>query len=131
MFKKNFPKGTYYIGDPCYVVDDEHWSQLLDDTDYFQKEDQSYKGHQILAGDTAYGDGTYVDNFRREYGVDAGLIGILPIEAVDNKYGNIEELGSIVEFENDFVVEINNGAFKFGNIIINTADEDDDYYIVG
>jgi hypothetical protein len=130
VFKKTFSKGTYYIGDPCYVVSDDNWDKLLDNTDFFQNEDQSYKGYQILAGDTAYGDGTYTDNYRREYGVDAGLIGIFPIEAVDNKYGNVEELGSIVEFEEDFVVEINNGVFKFGNIIINTFDEDDDYYIV-
>lgn len=127
MFKKTFPPGTYYIGDPCYVVSDDNWQQLLDDTNYFENENQSYKGLQILVGDTSYGDGTYTDNYRREYGVDAGLIGIMPIEVVDNKYSNIENLGAIVEFEEDFVVEIKDGVFKFGNIVINTGNDDEDY----
>lgn len=126
MFKKTFPPGTYYIGDPCYVVSDDNWDKLLDDTDFFENESQSYKGVQILAGDTMYGDGEYEDNYGRKYGVDAGLIGIMPIDVIDKKYENIEELGSIVEFDENFVAIVDNGVFKFGDVIINTGDEDDE-----
>jgi hypothetical protein len=29
------PAGTYYIGDPCYVIKDEEWMDALDSTNYF------------------------------------------------------------------------------------------------
>ena len=28
--KVTFPAGKYYIGDPCYVIDDDKWSQVCD-----------------------------------------------------------------------------------------------------
>ena len=54
----NFKAGKYYVGDPCYVVKDHNvWIKLLDDTDYFQNENQTYKGQTIFAEGTAHGDG--------------------------------------------------------------------------
>jgi hypothetical protein len=104
--------------------------KLLEDTNYFQNENQSYKGYQIFADGTAHGDGSYTDNYNRVYHVDAGIIGIMPVEAIesDGKGGNI------IEFKEDFrVTTIKRGVFKFGNIVIDTTewddedDEDDDY----
>ena len=128
MFSKKFKKGKYYIGDPCYVVEkQDKWMELLEKTNYFKNEEQEYKGYPILAGSTAYGDGVYGDNEGRIYCVDAGLIGIMPIECIDKKHDNIEDLGNIVEFEDDFDVSIEDGVFEFGNILINTIwDEDED-----
>lgn len=126
MFKKEFPSGKYYIGDPCYVVSDDNWHNLLEETDYFRNEEQSYRGFRILAGDTAYGDGTYSDNYGREYPVDAGLIGIMPIDVIDNdKYDLTKNYcpGNFIDFECNFIVTIDNGVFKFGNIIIDTLGE--------
>lgn len=119
-----FKAGKYYIGDLCYVVKEHSdWMKLLEDTNYFQNENQSYKGYSIFAESTAHGDGVYYDQDGREYGVDAGIIGIMPVEVIesDGKGGNI------IEFKEDFEVEtIELGVFKFGNIVINTAGWNDE-----
>jgi len=98
----------------------------------------------MWAGSTAHGDGTYNDQFGNEYPVDAGLIGIMPIEMCD--FGDIRwengnwideqgltypdgknfefKPGNVVTFETGFPVYYMDGVFEFGNIIIDT---DPDY----
>jgi hypothetical protein len=134
-------KGKYYVGDPCYIFG-KSWSEVLEKTDYFNSgEIQLLFGKKCIAGGTAYGDGTYKDNYGREYWVDAGLIGIMPVSllSIDKEYNvlkiNKEKGMHIVEFNEDFEVSIDNGVFKFGDIIINTKDDEDnedagwdDYY---
>jgi len=129
MVSKNFKKGKYYIGDPCYAVEkQDDWAKLLEKTNFFRNEKQKYKGYPIFAGATTYGDGVYEDNEGRTYFVDAGLIGIMPIECIDKKCCNVENLGNIIDFEDDFNVSIEDGVFKFGNILINTGNDDKDEY---
>lgn len=120
---KKFKAGKYYVGDPCYVISDENWMPLLESTKYFENENQEYKGQQIFTEGTAHGDGCFTDNFGREYGVDAGLIGIIPFEVIDdNRTG---DGGQIIEFEKDFEVYTSElGIFHFGDIVIDTAEED-------
>lgn len=126
-------KGTYYIGDPCYIFD-KSWDRLLDEHDYFTDDNQIYNvdGHLCCIGGTAYGDGVYYDTFNRKYYVDAGMLGILPIGClnIDNKKTvdsiNKSEHMHIVEFVSDFECDISNGIFTFDNIVINTQIEDDD-----
>lgn len=129
-------KGKYYIGDPCYIFGDS-WIDVLEKTNYFDNgEILKLYGKKCAAGNTAYGDGTYRDNYGREYGVDAGLIGIMPVSllSIDKEYTiskiNKEKGMHIVEFKEDFEVSINKGIFTFGDIIIDTANdsEDDDDY---
>ena len=128
-----FKAGTYYIGDPCYIFD-KSWGKVLDIARYFESENVvNLFGFDCLAGSTAYGDGTYFDNFGKDYCVDAGLIDILPVELLDiDKCYTKEQIENeegmhIVTFESDFDVWISNGHFYFGNIDINTVyDEDED-----
>jgi hypothetical protein len=118
-----FPAGKYYIGDPCYVFNHENWLSLLEKTGYFEEiREFEYKGKKAYADSTAYGDGQYRDNFGDLYGVDAGLIGIMPIEVIDCDLCELSD-GKIVEFTEDFKVSSNNGLFIFGKIIIDTRDE--------
>lgn len=128
-------KGTYYVGDPSYIFNDS-WDVIIHETDYF--EISEIFGEDCCVGDTAYGDGTYCDNFGRKYNVDSGLIGILPISLIniDNEI-TIEEIEKsydmhIIEFNDDFEVSISNGIFEFDDIIIDTKGsnsyEDEDYY---
>ena len=119
-----FKAGKYYIGDPCYVVKEhEDWMKLLEDTNYFQNDNQTYKGFPIFASGTAYGDGCYYDQEGREYGVDAGLIGIVPFEAIEGDGRG----GQIIEFQEDFHVGCSeDSVFTFGNIVIYTGNEDED-----
>lgn len=77
------PGGEYYIGDPCYVIDESLWSKfctMIDDCDdgaVFE-----FEGHQVFVCSTNYGDGTYKDQMQRQYPVDAGIIGAIPIALI-------------------------------------------------
>lgn len=146
MTTLQFPAGTYYIGDPCYAFQGNDWDSILDESDYFAT---GNKTRDIMwAGSTAHGDGTYTDQFGNEYPVDAGLIGIMPIEMCD--FGDIRwengnwidergitypdgknfefKAGNVVTFETDFYVYYMDGVFEFGNIVIDTdPDEEEEF----
>lgn len=124
-------KGKYYIGDPCYIFD-ASWDDILNQTNYFSDGECTIKGKICVGGGTSYGDGCYYDNEGRKYYVDAGLIAILPISLlkIDNEI-TISEIEKsegmhIIDFKEDFTAECENGKFRFGNIKINTDDEDDE-----
>jgi hypothetical protein len=105
------PSGTYYIGDPCYVVPDEGWMQMIEETNYFNlfpsgdfrmgrrhnpkhlqygvflcHPDDVNPPYYMAVSLTAYGDGSFP--CREDGGyigmceVDAGLIGVIPIEMI-------------------------------------------------
>ena len=118
-------KGKYFIGDPCYIFD-KSWKRILNHTNYFADGRNSLFGYDACYGDTAYGDGVYHDNFNRLYTVDSGTLAILPTKLIswDNKVTEsyIEEsrIMHIVEMSEDFLCEVFNGVFKFGDIEINT-----------
>lgn len=127
-------KGKYYVGDPCYIFG-KSWDKVLNDTAYFDNgEIVKVFGKDCIAGGTAYGDGTYTDNFGREYNVDAGLIGVLPVSliSIDKEYTlkQIEKHKGmhIIEFKEDFEVSISGGVFEFGAITIDTANDSSDEY---
>lgn len=126
MSSKQFKKGKYYIGDPCYVIKEyDEWNNLLKETNFFDEEkEHSYRGLPMLASRTAYGDGCYEDNKGREYSVDAGLLGIIPLAAIDKNVLTSEE--NIIDFKKDFIVTIDDGIFEFDNIVIDTREHDDD-----
>lgn len=123
--------GKYYVGDPCYIFD-ASWDKAISDTSCFESEVCELFGKQVYCGGTAYGDGLYTDNFGREYAVDAGLIGILPIEMIEiDKHVTLEEIEKsdimhVVDFDKDFKVWIEDGIFHFGDIVIDTKEDDEE-----
>jgi hypothetical protein len=88
------PAGTYYIGDPCYVMSNKEWSDILKPFWESEGELQKHNNHPYFMAGTAYGDGEYKDNHGDYYGVDAGLLGAIPaalcVEGKDNDYKYIE-----------------------------------------
>jgi hypothetical protein len=126
MITHTFPAGKYYIGDPCYVVRDGSWGKLIDETGCFGLDLDgknwddgkfTYRGKFCFAAGTAYGDGCYTDHRGGEYPVDAGLIGILPVEVCVKK--NLKD-GRVVDFTSDFEVYEFDGVFHFGHVKIDT-----------
>lgn len=118
--------GTYVLGDPCYIVAEEEWSDLLGSCDYFRRPIGTLKDkNQVLAFDTAYGDGEYPSNIGFEFPVDAGLIGLVPIDSADmTKFRT--DLSKIVTFTEEVLASFDTfGMLKFGYIEINTGDEED------
>ena len=89
-------------------------------------------GRKFATLNTAYGDGCYFDQRRREYGVDAGGIGCIRVEDIDFvsplEWGsNDMEGGQVIEFQYDFSVWKENGVLHFGEVAIDTAGNNDYY----
>ena len=115
-FEVTIPAGRYYLGDPCYVIRDKDWMPLLENCDYFRNPVGKVGGHEILAFGTKHGDGSFVDQHKNEYGVDAGLIGLVPVA-----YGGKHDHGNReVEFKFPTLCWNDDGVLHFGGITINT-----------
>lgn len=121
--------GKYVLGDPCYCFSsddpDDLWMKLLESCDYFDKPIGEVNGVKILGFHTAYGDGTYAGSDGFDYGVDAGLIGLVPYDFAISQIGTFEpELHQVVEFDKDFECSEDNGFMVFGHITIETGYEE-------
>ena len=129
--KRILKKGIYYVGDPCYIFDSS-WDKVISETDCFAETVFKLFGKDCCISGTAYGDGLYQDNFSRTYGVDAGLLGILPISMlkVDERLSiaSVKESKymQVIAFESDFEVSAEGGVFHFGELTINTAEDEND-----
>ncbi len=97
------PPGRYYVGDPCYVIDDDEvWSEVCefmfagkgDNEGQFTLKD----GRTIVIYGTLWGDGTYKSNLGTRHSVDAGVIGAMLESDCDKKYEHIAELGAFIDF---------------------------------
>lgn len=128
MEKYKFEAGRYYIGDPCYVITNEdEWEEVGAQTGWFGSEpfaayDENLfllKGKECWANPTAWGDGCYFSSDGDEYWVDAGIIGIIPVECIDD---SPEFRGGYMfnTFDKSFEVWYDNGVFHFGDIVIKT-----------
>lgn len=116
------PKGTYFLGDPCYAIqDDERWQEVVNrmydgshnkDADVMVVPSKSGKSDaKIFYGSTAYGDGRYEDQNGNEFPVDAGMIGLVPMSIAEPEGMNLSKCGKIVNFETDVFVEWDDGYF--------------------
>lgn len=133
------PAGRYYVGDLCYVMTDEEWSEFCDLTirgnTVLDGEFQFRDGRRFASYSTMYGDGLYQDQYGRKYSVDAGLIGCIRVEDIRaNKYSDISQLGAITDVSVDFVTgggrgdRTWGGTIQFGAIAIETGDvEEEDF----
>lgn len=86
-------KKGFYIGDICYVLDDEIYSGVWGAAEYEDGEYTTPSGHKFAVASTAYGDGSYNDQDGNEYGVDAGVIGIVPWELLETQKKWREQYG--------------------------------------
>lgn len=136
------PKGDYVISDPCYVLSDENYNNLiyskteLDDNG--NKKTEPIKGVGELNGisifnhSTCWGDGSYRDSDDYVYGVDSGQIGCIPMELVDKdklknvvgkrtrKDGSVFYLIRKIHFPQNFECNYEKGVFFIGDVIIPT-----------
>lgn len=124
------PAGEYFIGDPCYVLDEPNfdWSQILKDTNYFESKSMKNGGIfeiqnlKYAVFSTSYGDGCYNDNYNNLYSVDSGCIGCIPTSLLNNIP---DKLGKVFNFNHPFYInnigtDIDLGILIFGYIIIDT-----------
>lgn len=114
----------FYIGDICYVLSDDIYDEVWGGAGY---EDGIYEvpenGFKFAVAGTAYGDGCYTDNNYRQYGVDAGVIGLVPKELVDKDMDG----GNFFEGAGEAFFIANEGKFEIilpggSRVHIDTAD---------
>lgn len=119
--------GTYYIGDLCYVVDNDKWkhfcfafNDLENDNEYVTLDDIEFA--QMW---TKYGDGDYSSNVDRFFGVDSGSIGCINVKYLD--LSNLDHLKNFFyTFEEDFeVIRRDDGTLCFGHVEIYTGEENE------
>jgi len=140
MKSTTLPAGKYYIGDPCYAFPNEgeyfeKWDEILGITDFFHKPKGIIDGHIVIAFNTYWGDGEYLDQDFNRYPVDAGLIGAVAAELVEG-YGQkeyVKDCMRLVEFKEPVECYANNnGTIVIDSICIETnpvnSEEEVEYY---
>ena len=127
--------GYYWIGDPCYVLSEENYDELLksvkDDGLVLQKGENT-----SIALYTDHGDGEYdvlsslynnrvtFLSERVKLAVDSGLIAITSIELVEDISDYDEPVGIKVEVLEPISIYNLDGVLRFGSVIIDTNYED-------
>jgi hypothetical protein len=132
---RSIPAGSYVVGDPCYSVADDEWMPWLENANYRNVDllDASTpSGHRVVAVGTAYGDGSYPGSDGFDYGVDAGLIGVVPLEYAENSgNGTWRHACSVHNFSIPFTLARDeDGTIFISGLEIPTGDtsDDDDYW---
>jgi hypothetical protein len=128
------PAGHYILGDPCYAVPDSDWDSLLQSCNYFENPigyvKDGIQEFPVLAFSTRWGDGCYKGTDGNTYPVDAGLIGLVPVEILGKDVHNLRgDLSKIVTFDKTIKCSRDSdGKLRFGHITIDTdpADEEED-----
>ena len=128
--------GKMYVGDLCYAMSREDYSNYWGAHDY---EDGAYDtpdGMFAMVG-TAYGDGCYESDIDFAFPVDAGIIGICDGKLVkkDITGGIYGDLGIIVDAVGEATIVYDSGTIgihyttptgEYEEIQIYTADDDED-----
>lgn len=123
------PAGDYYIGDPCYVINDK-WSEFLEV--FWAARDLGsatfiFEDVTCAAFNTQHGDGTYTLEPRGDtLLVDAGIIAAIPGELVSGGGHG----GTFVTFDSPVQCQAVNGVLHFGDFNVNTGWEEEEEHDV-
>jgi hypothetical protein len=126
--------GKYYVGDLCYVMTDDEWTEFcnltIKENDCLDGEFSFADGRKFATYGTKYGDGLYPSSNDKMISVDAGLIGCFAVEDIRaEKYNDIEKLGMIVEFGSDFTTWVEyDGVIRFGHVAVYTGEIEECYF---
>lgn len=101
----------FYVGDVCYVLSDEVYHGFWGDQKHFKDGTFEVPGRNLsfAVGSTAYGDGLFFDDESYQYPVDAGVIGVVPLELVEKEEGL--ESGTVVRIPGKAQFECVAGEF--------------------
>lgn len=118
--------GRYWVGDPCYVIDEDRWMELLESANYFMSSSVGVLDNlMVLSFGTKYGDGEYKGSNGFWFSVDAGMIGLVPDELVVQRENTT--LGVFVNFDRPTrCSREEDGTLTFGDLVIQTGDMDYD-----
>ena len=130
-----YPSGTYIVSDPCYLIENDEWGNLLDKYNYFEgREHCEDHGFQWFCHHTMWGDGGYdlKKNHKLigEISVDAGLIAIIPVDLVEKWTKTEKQQAELtrmlgrhiqkIEISKDFRPFYADGVYIFGEYEVDT-----------
>ena len=138
------PKGKYLISDPCYIqyskrdkadTDNSIWSDFCDALHKKERETNrnrvvfDFRGYEVFVSGTAYGDGSYCGNNGEIYGVDAGILGCVPVEVADPDFVQDVKEGELSyityhEFDSEIECYYDEGKVVMGSVEIDTDPPD-------
>lgn len=102
----------FYIGDICYVLSDDIYDGVWGGIGQYQDgEYATGDGNKFAMASTAYGDGCYADDYGNVYGVDAGVLGLVPLELVAKQNG--VQWGAVFEGKGEATMVAKDGEFEF------------------
>lgn len=123
--------GSFYVGDICYCLKDDVYDNVWGGAGYA---DGAYTdpetGLQFAMVSTAYGDGCYSGDDGYDYGVDAGVIGIVDMGLSKETEEELDDYGTVHHYTGEVSIEYENGTItvEFGNESIVIETEEDDYW---
>ena len=89
-FRKTMPSGSYFLGDPSYVMGQDTYKQLMSQM-YKGRQPVKEEGYFVIPGYDlglvikSTGDGGWTDEDGYRYGVDAGMIGLVSSSIAEEK----------------------------------------------
>jgi hypothetical protein len=123
------PAGTYLVGDLCYVMHPQ-WDEVCEllfanrtDRGCNQGEFTLKNGVKFAIYNTAYGDGTYPDQWGNTYPVDAGCIGCIRVEDVTDPDAWLEGMTQHT-FDKDFETSTDGERIEIGDVCVDTGWEE-------
>lgn len=128
------PPGSYYLGDPCYSIQDDEWfssvKNMYDESGNFVDGKIIKISNGILMSFSTTGDGSYYDEQNNMYPVDSSTIGLVSVD--HNPECTLTDLVRIVDFAEETVCTYDGEKMIFGEIVIDTTkypwnDEEDSY----
>ena len=139
-------RGTYYLGDPSYVLTEDLYYDVLGEKYKFESgkydltNNEIYKDYVVIHN-THNGDGIFKDSKQRKYKVESGLLGLVPRRLITEgkmeqakKFGHFFNFPSNIEFYYDagiFYVKSANYYIKINTINEEEYDsENEDHYLV-
>jgi hypothetical protein len=107
------PPGTYYIGDICYFLKEHMYDGIFGGYSYesglyTRKSDGAF----FMVDHTAWGDGSYNGSDGFDYGVDAGIIGIVSRSLGPDKDADVYG-GKLHTFKDPVEIKFGGGVFRF------------------
>lgn len=115
------PAGRYFVGDPCFFLSDEDWSDFCAQTvSDWHDGIVEVRGFKMAAFRTAYGDGSFaahhgVGNYIID--VESGIVGAVP-EALCSKG---RDMGFVIEKGEAIPCHKEGGVVRIGQAAIDTG----------
>lgn len=110
------PAGKYFIGDCCYVLDDEVYHGVWGKQLNYQTGTFDVQGKRVAVAGTATGDGWFRGSDGVDYSVDSGTIAIVPFElCVKCTEEEAKELGCVHTFDHEVQFHVADGVLEIAS----------------